>query len=308
MSGSEQSCRRRPSNVAVDSLGELYEIGKGGMAKVYAMPSFLMHESPGVSWVYKRYLPKCRPVPLFGMEALVRLRDGLEDGQRETFERSFNWPVRVVVDDQPGAAGVVLPLLPEEYFGVLKLSSGATKRKPLEGQFLFMERAYCTNVGLPFADIDQRLQICRSLSYALGLLDRADVVYGDLSARNFLYRLTPRPAVLLVDCDAVRVAGGAAAFGAQPHSPDWEPPEAVTARMRRDSAGYNIQNKGTDRYKLGLAILRILTPGAGCPSRVDPRAARAHLPINVYTLLQRSLSANPLERPAARDWYREFTR
>jgi DNA-binding helix-hairpin-helix protein with protein kinase domain len=294
--------------VRADDLGERHEIGRGGMATVFGLPSFFLPEAPAASWVYKEYRSRCRPVPLFGMEALVRLRQALPAGQRQAFDRSFNWPSRVVVDDGPGAAGVILPLLPEDYFVVLRLSSGTTKRKPAEGQFLFMERAYCTRVGIEFPDDEQRRHLCRSLAYAFGLLERAGVVYGDLSARNLLFRLRPRPTVMLVDCDAVRLRGEAAAFGAQPHSPDWEPPEALRARDRRDGTGYNIQSQATDRYKLGLAILRMLTPGPRSSMNTDPAPARSHLPMHLFTLLCRSLSDDPAERPPAKTWYEELTR
>lgn len=289
-------------------LGRRIEIGSGGMAKVYAVPDFFLPETPGRKYVYKKFRAKIRPVPLYGMASLVRLYNDLAVEQREHFDRAFNWPVRAVVDGGDGAAGLILPLLPDGYFVDLHLSSGRRKRKPAEGQFLFAERGYCARVGVPFPDEQQRRALCRSLAYAFGLLDRADVVYGDLSSRNFLFRLTPRPSVLLVDCDAVRPHGGAAAVGLQPHSPDWEPPEALLARQRRDSTGFSIQNKETDRYKLGLAILRILTPGDGCSVNVDPSPARSVLPPNLYDFLRRSLGDAPKDRPTARQWYQELTR
>lgn len=289
-------------------LGRRHEIGVGGMARVYSIPDFVLPEAAAQRFVYKKFRTKVRPVPSYGLSSLVRLYDGLEHKQREAFDRSFNWPVRVVTDGADGAAGVILPLLHDDFFVDLRLSSGAKKRKPAEAQFLFTDRSYCSRVGVPYPDEQQRRALCRSLAYAMGLLDRADVVYGDLSARNLLFRLSPKPSVKLVDCDAVRSQGGAAAFGAQPHSPDWEPPESIRARKRRDSTGYNIQNKATDRYKLGLAILRILTPGQGCSVNIDPSAARQHLPMNLYTFLQRSLSDDPTARPTAREWYQELTR
>jgi DNA-binding helix-hairpin-helix protein with protein kinase domain len=295
-------------SIREDDLGDRHQIGKGGTARVYALPSFFLPEAPAGTWVYKQYKPKYRPAAPFGMDALVRLPEGMPPRQREAFDRSFNWPVRVVADGQPGVAGVILPHLRDDFFIVLRLSSGTIKQKPAEGQYLFMDRAYCARVGIPFPDEDQRRQLCRSLAYAFGLMDRADVVYGDLSALNFIYRLTPRPAVLLVDCDAVRLHGEAAAFGPQPHSPDWEPPEALRARAQGDGTGYSIQSKATDRYKLGLAILRILTPGPHSASNTDPERARPFLPMNLYTLLQRSLSDDPTERPSAKTWYEEFTR
>jgi protein tyrosine kinase len=289
-------------------LGDCAEIGSGGMAKVYALKSFYLPEAPSHRWVYKKFRPEFRPIPLYGMNTLVQLLDGLAPQQRQAFDRSFNWPARVVVDDHDGAAGVILPLLPVEYFVDLRKSSGTTKRKAAEMQFLFADRAYCTRVGIAYPDEQQRRALCRSLTYAMGLLDRADVVYGDLSARNVLFRVHPRPAVMLVDCDAVRPKGARSALGAQPHSPDWEPPEAIESRRRRDSTGYTIQSKQTDRYKLGLAILRILTPGPGCSTNIDPVAARPLLPSKLYQLLQQSLSHDPAARPTARTWHEEFTR
>jgi hypothetical protein len=287
-------------------LGSREQIGAGGMAKVYHVPELIVAEQPEQQWVYKKFKPLCRPVPLYGMQTLVKLIDGLEAKQREVFIRSLNWPVRVVVDDSPGAAGVILPLLGAEYFVDLKVSSGAVKRKAAELQFLFKDREYCARVGIAFPDEDQRRAICRSLCYAMALLDKADVVYGDLSARNVLFRLHPRPAALLVDCDAVRVHGAAAAFGRQPHSPDWEPPEAHHARRQRNSTGFSIQNKATDRYKLGLAILRILTPGEGSSGATDARRAKRVLPPALYSMLEKSLDHDATRRPTARDWYSAF--
>jgi serine/threonine protein kinase len=289
-------------------LGDLTQIGAGGMAKVFAIPDFFLPECPGRRLVYKKLRPKVRPVPLYGLAALTRVLSELETDHRAAVERSFNWPLRVVVDDGDGAAGVVLPLIPDEYFLDLHLTSGSIRRRPAEAQYLFCDSGYCSTMRIPFLDEHARRALCRSLSYALGLLDRADVVYGDLSALNIIFRLTPRPAVMLVDCDAIRLTGGAAALGRQPHSPDWEPPEALRAKRLRDNTEYCIQNKPTDRYKLGLAILRILTPGPGCSTNLDPTVARHILPPKLYELLERSLSDNADDRPSARAWYEELTR
>lgn len=306
--------RDRSSDVAAmtgieeSQLGSRKEIGTGGMARVYSLPELFLPEAPNASWVYKKFRPKVRPIAPYGLESLVRLLDEMPQAQNAAMQRHFNWPVRVVTDQEAGASGVILPLLADSYFLDLRLSSGVRKRKPAELQFLFMDAHYCARVGAPNVDDAQRREICRSLAYAMALLDRASVVYGDLSARNVLFRVSPRPGVMLVDCDAARCQGDTAAFGKQPHSPDWEPPEAVRARKRRDGASYSIQNKATDRYKLGVAILRILTPGEGCSVNTDPSAAKRLLPKRIYTLLVRSLSDDPDARPAAKTWYEDMTR
>lgn len=289
-------------------LGSREEIGAGGMARVFALPELFLPEAPDASWVYKKFRPKVRPVAPYGLQSLVRLLDQMPQTQRAALQRHFNWPVRVVTDREAGASGVILPLLTDSFFIDLRLSSGTRKRKPAELQFLFMDASYCARVGAPNVDDGQRREICRSLVYAMALLDRADVVYGDLSARNVLFRVSPRPGVMLVDCDAARCRGDTAAFGKQPHSPDWEPPEAIRARRRRDGAAYTIQNKATDRYKLGLAILRILTPGEGSSVNTDPSVAKRLVPTHIYTLLVRSLSEDPEARPSAKTWYQEMKR
>ena len=295
------------ARVEESDLVDRKQIASGGMAKIYALPSYVLPEKPDEPQVYKKYKAKLRPVPLAGLDQLVRARQALPPAQREAFDRSLNWPRRVAVDGGTGAAGVILPLISDGFFHDLDLPSGARERTPAEGQFLQMGLEYCASVHISFATSEQRLMLARSLVYAMGLLHRVDVVYGDLSSRNFLYELTPRPRVLLVDCDAVRVKGGSAALGAQPHTPDWQPPEALLAERRRDGAGFAVQNKATDRYKLGLAILRILTPGAPTVAR-DPRAARRCMPSRLYRLLERSLSDDPAARPDAKTWFTEWGR
>lgn len=282
-------------------------MGDGGTASVYSVPSLTLGRDPEQAWVYKKYKAAYRPVSLFGMQSLVRLLDRLEPGQRRAFRRSLNWPERVVIDSDHGAAGLILPMIPDEFFTTIRLSNGTRKRKSQEAQFLMMDRTYCARVAQPYADEEQRRHICRSLCYAMALLHRAEVVYGDLSSRNILFRLKPRPAAMLVDCDAVRLSGAAAAFGRQPHSPDWEPPEAIRARRRGDS-GWTIQSKETDLYKLGLAILRILAPGDSSSTNTDPTRVKPVLPFHLYTLLERALSSNPADRPSAKTWYQELIR
>jgi DNA-binding helix-hairpin-helix protein with protein kinase domain len=289
-------------------LGQQQRLGKGGMAVVYDLPDFHLADDPSGRWVYKKYKAKVRPISAYAMEQLVRHRENQEPKVRSALDRGFNWPRRAVQDEQDGASGVILPLIQKDYFLTMRLSSGELKTKPAEGQFLFQPREYCGRVGIPFATDLERRQLVRSLCYAFAVLERVNVVYGDLSALNFIWRLGNRPGVMLADCDSVRVTGERPPFGKQPHSPDWEPPEAKEAVRRRDSTGYSIQNLASDRYKLGLAILRVLTPGQGCAGRHDPREARQVLNTQLYTLLERSLSDEPGRRPAAREWYEEMTR
>ena len=288
-------------------LGKLDYLAAGNFSKVYLAPDLKLPEAPTGKWVYKKFKPKFRPIPAFGMNSIVTHRTNMHEDQRAQFDSVAVWPTRVVADDGAGAAGVVLPLIPDDYFHTLSLST-STKRIPSEGQFLFMDREYCSSVGLTFLEEDARRKIAHRLAYAFALFHKANVVYGDFSSRNFIFRTMPTPRVLLVDCDAVRVNFEPSPFGGQPHSPDWEPPEALKAKRLKDSAGFSIQNMETDRYKLGLAILRVLTPGAYCSTNRDPERARAVLPPKLFQLLERSLSEHPTARPTAKEWYQEMLR
>lgn len=290
-------------------LGERKQLAKGGMAYVDDLPDFRIGEHPNLRLVYKKYKRHIRPVPIYGLESLVKMRHDWHPDQREAIDRSFNWMVRVVTDDETGAAGVILPRLDDSYFIDLVNSYGEVKNRPAEGQFLAVSREYCTQKQIAFPNLDQRLRLCHSLVKGMGLLHRAEVVYGDLSLRNFLYRLEPRPSIIYVDTDAMRAKGTTSSLGAQPHTPDWEPPESLHAKRKGDGLGFAMQNYHTDRYKLGLAILRILAADVPrAAEKRDPTLVRAHLPGHLYRLLEQSLHAPPGERPPAKTWYEEFRR
>lgn len=295
--------------VEESDLGERRDLAKGGMAIVYDLTDFRIGEQADQPLVYKRYKKHIRPVPVFPLESLVRMRQNWHPDQLNAIDRSFNWVLRVVTDDKQGASGVLLPRLDESYFHDLRNSYGEVMHKPAECQRIVSTREYCRQKELVYPSMDQRIALCVSLVKGMGLLHRAEVVYGDLSLRNVLYRLTPTPAVMYVDTDAMRPKGAAAALGAQPHTPDWEPPEAIHARKRGDGVGFTTQNYATDRYKLGLAILRLLLMDVERAfEKRDPTLVRHALPPHLYTLLDHSLHAQPADRPTAKIWYEEFRR
>lgn len=294
--------------VEQSSLGDRQELAKGGMAVVYDLTDFRIGEQPGWRLVYKRFKKATRPVPIFGLESMVKMRDNWHPDQRKAIDRSFNWMVRVVTDDGAGAAGIILPRLHDSYFLDLTNSYGEVKHRPAEGQFLAASRDYFQQKRMPYPSLDDRVNLCVSLIKGMALLHRAEVVYGDLSLRNFLYRLGPNPSVIYVDTDAMRPKGTTSALGMQPHTPDWEPPEALAARKVGDGVGFAMQNYATDRYKLGLAILRILAEVPRAAEKRDPTLVRHVLPPSLYALLVQSLQAPPADRPPAKIWYEEFRR
>lgn len=295
--------------ITESELGELRPLAKGGMAVVYDLPEYTVPGLPGVPLVYKKYKRKIRPVPAYGLEALVSMRDDWDPVQRRQMDASFNWIVGVVTDGSPGAAGVLLPRLHRSYFSTLTDSFGDSHEVLTECQYLVATREYSERVGLHFATMEERAQVCYGLVKAIGRLHRAHVVYGDMSHRNFIYRLAPKASVVVVDTDAVRPQGATSSLGLQPHTPDWEPPEALRAKKNGDSIGFAVQNYNTDRYKLGLAILRIMAADVPrAAERRDPRLVKRILPSNLYQLLELSLNGAPAERPTAKTWYEEMHR
>lgn len=287
-------------------LGRLQPLARGGMAELFDLPDFRIGEHPDWPMVYKRFKRAVRPVPVFGLEALVKLRDGLHPDQQKAMDQQFNWMLRVVVDDQPGAAGILLPRLDGTYFAKKYNSYGEVSEKPNEAQNLTATDVFFQRWRIPNPSMEERLLICRSLSLGMGKLHRAEVIYGDLSLRNFLYRLEPTVSVMFVDTDAVRPKGGRSALGVQPHTGDWEPPEAVAAARKGDKVGFAVQNFETDRYKLGLAILRILARVPRAGETRDPNHLRSVIPATTLSLLHNSLRGRPADRPTAKDWYQEF--
>jgi hypothetical protein len=119
-------------------------------------------------------------------------------------------------------------------------------------------------------------------------------VFGDISATNEVFRLDTRPMVMFLDCDGLRRPGSVASTD-QLNTPDWVPPEASSL------------TEPTDLYKLGLFILRCLTPGPLCSTSTDPARALSELDPEGGDLLRRALSVDPHDRPSAAEWHRRLS-
>ena len=148
---------------------------------------------------------------------------------------------------------------------------------------------------MPFASLEARIQIYgAAFAYFFAFLHKRDLVFGDVSATNTLFALDPKPRIMIIDCDAVRRVG-AASVVEQLQTPDWEPPEARD--YGRVLHGDIPQTRETDSYKLGLFILRTLTPARGATQETDWRRASGVLIPTGLDLLKQGLSANPSDRP-----------
>lgn len=287
-----------PDDLTVGDLGRLgEELGAGGQARVYDLPKLTLPDVPG-SLVYKEYRPGRAPV--HGMRKVIALRSRLrtDPARLARLDDTTAWPVRQVVDDDGALLGLVLRRIPDEFLHDLRLPSGRTAHdRPREVQFLFIPPDRALQSGLPTPTPDERLAICRDFAAGLAFLhDKLNVAFGDLNARNAVFRLGTEPTVMFVDCDAVRVVGDIAG-SPQLNAPDWEPPE-----------GADVLSIATDRYKLGLFVLRCLTPGAGCSINRDPDQARGVLDTTGLDMLTRAVRGAPAQRPSAEEWHRYLRR
>ncbi len=277
-------------DLTVDELGRLGpELGSGGQAVIYDVPDLRLPRAPQ-RLVYKKYKPGHAP-RVDAMRRLIALRSGLDKPLRDRLDTITAWPIRMV-SDGADVLGVVLPRIPDSFFqDVVLPASGKTDTIVREVQHLFVEAGRCRRIGMPVPTREQRLAICRDFADALSFLHstEVDVVFGDINAKNELFRLGSEPMVMFVDCDAARIRGN---ISGQLNAPDWEPPEG------------RVLSQATDCYKLGLFVLRCLTPGDQGSTTVEPAAAANVLDATGVALLAAAINGPAEKRPSARAWFR----
>lgn len=274
---------------AVGRLGA--QLGSGGQAVVYLAPDLSLPDVSG-RLVFKQY--KGNQVSPNGLRAIVGVRSKLDPAARARLDSMAAWPARVVRDGGQ-VCGVIMPLIPDAFFQDRMLPTGRRSRDPREVQNLFVDPALAARLGMPNLSMGQRFGVCRDLAAALALLHRNGVVFGDVNAKNELFRESPEPTVMLVDCDAVRIRGSAAVVR-QLSAPDWNPPEGA------------VLTQATDVYKLGLFVLRVLCPGPQTSTTRDPRRAFGHLDDEGRRLLTAALGSVASARPPAASWRSYFAK
>ncbi|MHB9858850.1 hypothetical protein [Streptomyces sp. YIM S03343] len=278
--------------LAKKEIGGTEPLDRGGQAVVHAAPDLTLPDCPG-PLVYKEYhrsLPDGFAEPML---AIVALRERLEPRHRRILDERTMWPVRLVTDGSR-ACGIVMRRIPDPFFQEFRRFNGQIVRRPRDVQHLMTPPEDNEAAGIHPARLGQRGALCRELAVTLGLLHGVGAVYGDLNQRNVLYWSDPggRCALLLVDCDAVRLTGNVAPLP-QLHVPEWAQPE-----------GGAVQSVASDRYKYGLFVLRTLVGRAmGSVSR-DPEDLAGVLDPTGLRLLRASLDDRPSARPSLHDWYR----
>ena len=235
--------------VDLSRLGPLEEVDSGSFGTVYRLSSHTLRGFGHLA--YKEYTVAPDSAEVDNLTALVEFRLLLDPRSRAILDDAAAWPLHLVTR-RGAVCGFVMQLIPPPFFGEQILPSGRAVQLPVKSQWLVVDPAKADAAGIrvPRAgDLPSRIVMCAKLAHIFGVLHRAGLVYGDLSLNNVIFSAAVPPRVMLVDCDAVQ--SPAAAPIAQAHTPDWTPPEFVNVPGRQDVT--------SDRYKLALFILRVLT-------------------------------------------------
>jgi serine/threonine protein kinase len=241
-------------------LGELTKIGQGGQGLVYAAPN--VKTKFAASMVYKEYKSQALAgidfTALAAMPALVE--DTLSYKEAERLISLAAWPC-AIVENGGTPSGFVMPIIPEDFFIELTTVKGVSSATA-EFQHLLNHPSVLAARGVSIDDA-QRYALLRETASGLAFLHKHGVCVGDISPKNLLYSLTPREAVYLIDCDAMRINGVSALT--QVETPGWQIP-----------TGEELATVYSDTYKLGLLALRLL---AGDHDTTNPANLSANHPV-----------------------------
>jgi len=260
------------------------KIGAGAQGAIYRAqpnPSF------GLSFplIYKEFSAKTVVAGL-SLEHLAAFRSQLDERDRAVIDERTVWPA-AVVEKAGRVCGYVMQEIPAPFMQTILTTSGS-EPIPREVQHLFVADDLARkNIG-EIPKRTERLALARETAFIFGFLHKRELIFGDFSYKNAVYTLRPRPMVMLLDCDAVRRRGQGSAVP-QLNSPGWGAPEKGPQTIE------------SDRYKLGLFVLRCLTPGVNAQNR-DPEKAAKVLDAEGLGLLRRALGADPEARPSGKQW------
>jgi DNA-binding SARP family transcriptional activator/uncharacterized protein YegL len=281
---------RRPS------LGKLISLARGAFGEVYRADNFAL---PGETapLVYKQFTAN-RAEQAYSAESAVEFRGALSLAERAELDSFSAWPRALVEDEAGEVCGLLMSLLPKEFLlGSAADDSGESASTPREMSWLIasLEQRRAAQVHLPEIGRGDRLTLLAQLAHAIEWLHKRGWVFGDLSFKSIAFAVAP-PRIMLLDCD------GAAAVAddnrMQSSTPSWDPPEC-SLYPSSGNPRQTLQDPVTDVYKLGLAMLRGLTPGKGAASTTDAHRLDGVLDAEGIDLVAKALSVDRASRPSA---------
>src|SRR3954454_16140 len=124
--------------VARSALGHVDEIASTNSARIYLVRDYSVPGEP-FDLVYKQYKKTLGHVPLHGLEQIVSVRHKMHPDRRRQLDARATWPLRVVVGSDDRAVGVLMRLIPPEFFQTLQLRSGKAEALPRELQYALQD-------------------------------------------------------------------------------------------------------------------------------------------------------------------------
>ena len=260
--------------VEKSSLGRLTRLAEGGQGRVYSC-----ERSP---LLYKEYLDPAL-VHADRLAALVELLDGMPQVDRRYASATSAFP-QALVTSSGAFTGFLMPPAPDSFWSTI-----GGQHKLQELQYLtFPQRRAWSDLSLPSTEWRTRFLIeCAQL---FCLLHRHHVIIGDVSMRNLLWSSISDPGVFLLDCDSVRLHGQEPAVPAA-YTPDWDDPHDPLSNTL-----------DSDRYKLGLIVLRVLTRMPAARPETVQESVFDGWPARLRELLVEAGSSAPGARPTAQRW------
>lgn len=265
-------------------------LGGGGQGEVYALD-----QAPDV--VYKSFKSGGERANWAALEQLIDTRVALDGDDADWVQPRTVWPHTSVHGGGGDLVGLLMPRIPDDYFHLYGIRS-APKLVPREWNYLSMRQSYLSNPNLEIGTLHlvethQLIALVADLAGTIDVLHRNDIVVGDISGRNLLWRLEPAPQTMIIDCDSFRLCRAPAVF--QPkQTPDWDDPYLASDETDQSS----------DIYKLGLAAFRAVwsagtdRPPQGLVGLPLPDGSPPPRPL-VDLITQ---SCGPTNRPSAADW------
>lgn len=285
-------------------LGTLEPLAKGGYGAVSRVGGNPIPGDP-TPLAYKEFTSEY-DAQRRSATAAVAFRDSLSQADLADLDQCTVWPRELVLGPGGEISGLLMRLIPDDFrCELLDSVSGQKTAKVRDIQWLGATRVQRDAAEIDLRDIEplERLILLGKLVYAVGRLHKHGWVFGDLSFRNAAFALDP-PRMMLLDCDGAASLGDRARK--QASTPNWDPPECPIAHPPGRRRPQDHQDDVTDVYKLGLAILRCLTPGKGITSTRNPDRLKGHLDAEGIALVRRALGANRLDRPTAKELYAYF--
>jgi hypothetical protein len=274
------------------------KLGEGGVGIVRRVDAPVPGLPPSLAYKeLKAVLPTGteRKQVLRQMRRMVEVRSMLPAADRVVLDEVTVWPL-AMVQHAGDDVGTLLRLIPRDFFVDTK-----TTPTVFELQFLSASDDFRRARGMDLRAADDdlvRLALMARLAYAIEVVHRHHLVFGDLNLKNAAAathetiggKRTEKPQILLMDCDGVAELSDTSRV--QLHGPFLVPPE-----------NSKLQDQETDVFKLAVCVIRGLSRGEGATQlrKYDPgRAIAGLLDQEGIDLLGRAVGTDRSLRPTAK--------